>query len=166
MRSHQSLAQINNTNSGPLSAAQLRLQETHRKVSAFNRAKLAQKQSSAQGLGRQRAGSDLQRAQQRGTPALSPGQGRFSVRTSVRPAAVRADSGDLARNDSADSAPRSVRSGATRDRAGSDELRLPNLTAGRMTRMTQITTSNQTIDVQPGQRVRIVIDGQSVYVDS
>ena len=72
----ESQAQSSQTNSGPLSKSQLRLQEVTRGVSAYNRAKLAQSQTSAQSLNRQRTAL--------GTPAQAPSAGRLSTRTSNR----------------------------------------------------------------------------------
>lgn len=158
-------------NSGPLSASQQRLVETHRNVSNFHRAKLTQTQTTAQSIARQRTPQSTTR----GTPATNPAQGRLSVRTSAR--LGRQDSNDpeadsLTRNGSSTSRAaaqaRAMRArGVSEDRddlsraVSNDAAERPRTNTTR----SRISSSHHQIDVQPGQRVRIVIDGQGVWID-
>lgn len=171
-----------------VSPAHARLQETQRNVSNFHRAKLAAKQSSAQALSLQRmATNESNRQQARGTPAHAGTQGIFSVHSSARLARQESrdtpDSGStLARAGTRDApglgssnerptSPSPRVSGASRRErqrsqasSPSTQSRLPNQHS-EPSRRTQLNSSYQTVDVQPGQRVRIVIDGQGVWVD-
>lgn len=168
------------------------MQETHRSISSYHRSKLVQSQTSKQALSRQRTTSDQNRQAARGTPAQNVTQGRLSVRSSGRLALhesqdtstdvlTRSGTRDAPGLSSSSERPASPRSGSgrsprmaaasRRERADSGDTsfsgRLPNLTAEpRVTTRTQLNSSYQTVDVQPGQRVRIVIDGQGVYVDA